>query len=86
MQQQLALICCCLTTSILTFNYVPRLESPAEPKNNCTQVSHDAVAAASSQKAERKFQKERKKEKERERFYTVAGREAKTYRCSKILI
>jgi hypothetical protein len=37
-------------------------ESPAESNNNCTRVSHDAVAAASSQKAERKFQKERKKE------------------------
>ncbi len=66
MQQQLALICCCLSTSILT-NYVPRLESPAEPNNNCTQASHDAVAATSSQKAERKFQKETKKEKKRER-------------------
>jgi hypothetical protein len=64
MQQQLALICCRLSTSILTFNYVPRLESPAESNNNCTRVSHDAVAAASSQKAERKFQKERKKEKD----------------------
>ncbi len=68
----LALICCCLSTSILTFNYIPRLESPAKPNNNCTKVSHDAVAAASSQKAERKFQKER--------FYTMVGRKAKTYR------
>ncbi len=63
-QQQLPLICCCLSTSILAFNHVPRLESPAESNNNCTRVSHDAVAAARSQKAERKFQKERKKEKD----------------------